>query len=405
MKLFTVEEAAGILGISADQVNALRERNKLPGVRVGSLWKFKEAEVQRYAADRGDDDSSLDLSDDAPSEGKSDVVLLSEVELGGSMPGSSSTIIGKSRKAAPPAKSDDLPSLDDVSDDFALVDMTIDESRTGSGSSIPLDLGSSASGSSVLQPGSSSSLRESGSELRLGSDILRSSSDSLNVEEEGIALTGGKGSSLDLSGSGFEDDDLVLGTGSDVSINPGESGISLSNPSDSGLSLESLELGSDDSGLTELRAEDTFDLTPHVDMGDDESSGSQVIALDSEASFDDSAATMLGEDFGSPMLEEEPQAHGMMPPVMVAPQMGMAGPQMGMGGPQMGAMPGMAAPTVQAGYSMLQVLSLMTCILVLGLTGWMLFDVTRNIWSWGEPYKINSWLMDTILGLLGRPPA
>jgi hypothetical protein len=163
-------------------------------------------------------------------------------------------------------------------------------------------------------------------------------------------------------------------------------------------------LGSDDSGLTELRAEDTFDLTPNIDMGDDESSGSQVIALDSEASFDDSAATMLGEDFGAAMLEEEPQAPGMMPPVMVAPQMGMGGPQMGMAGPQVGMMPGMVVPTVEAGYSMPQVLSLMLCILVLGLTGWMLFDVTRNIWSWGEPYAMNSWLMDTILSMLGRPP-
>ena len=119
----------------------------------------------------------------------------------------------------------------------------------------------------------------------------------------------GRGSSdIDLAGKGLEDDDLVLGgsgVGSDVSIG-GDSGISLVDPADSGFSLEtpinlgaaaeeSLELGEDDllppakrptpGDSGKLKTDDDFLLTPleeSVDTEDSES-GSQVIALDTEA--------------------------------------------------------------------------------------------------------------------------
>ena len=105
------------------------------------------------------------------------------------------------------------------------------------------------------------------------------------------------------------DDDFVLGgPGSDITISPGDSGISLVDPADSGLSLDApielrsasadpsfevSESGEDLGGATEfdsdevmeLKTSDEFLLTPMAPEGEEssEDSGSQVIAIDSES--------------------------------------------------------------------------------------------------------------------------
>lgn len=500
-KLFTLEEAAEILGIPAAELNALRESNKVAGVRVGSNWKFKPQEIERYAEERaggssvnfpGDDDSgAIDLSPPvSPADaGKSDVVLLSEFELGESNPGTSSTIIGKVRGVAPPdsdlqvggssigkkkesdvelvvnegtKKSDsdlklvpsgstgvmrDLAPPAGQDDDLDLVDLSIDETRSSSslggssvtGSSVLLG-GPEASGrsSNVLGPASPSALTggssvtgKSSGGIALGSDVidlgdelkLGSGASKSSASPSTGKLVKGSGSGVELGSGAFEDDDLVLGSlsGSDVTLNPSESGISLADPADSGLSLEEpLELGSE-SG-SELAPEDTFELTPMADAGDDDSSGSQVIALDSEAEFDDAAATMLGPDAGAPgMLEEVPTFDALGGGLEGATDFGAPGMMSGMGMPGMpgmapGMMPGMApgmmpgmgpgpmmgaGPTaIAAPYSLLNVISLFGCLLILTLTGIMMFDLVVHIWSWDSGYsRIGSGLMDGIVGL------
>jgi hypothetical protein len=204
----------------------------------------------------------------------------------------------------------------------------------------------------------------------------------------------GVDSALELGGSAFEDDDLVLGShGSDIS----DSGISLASAVDSGLSLEQpLELGTEaqaeeGSGTAgELMADDEFLLTPAVEMGEEEvdESGSQVIALDTEGEFDDSAATMLGEG-GVGMLEEDTlgAAPGMNPlagaAVMAAPTMATMQPVIAR----------------EAPYSVLNVISLGACAFFLLLTGMFMFDLMRNIWSWQGAYSVNSAIMDSIIGM------
>ena len=462
-KLYSLEEAAEILGITPDQLTQHRERNKLAGVRVGTNWKFKPQEVERFAHDLAGDDDEVGLADSdsgelvdlAPpdaggsSAGKSGVVLLSEATQGDSSASTSSTVIGKSprpggarqpdsdvklvkgdsdlqlKSAAKAAPLADAPL--EASDEFDMVDLTMDEERGGSG--VLLDLGAKPDDSSTNQKTMLGGSDVLGSLGPAGSSILMTGSDKAKSsgkgegsgskkggaragDDEGIALTDSKvrkaqDSGLNLGGSDFEDDDLVLGTltGSDVGINPSDSGISLTDPSDSGLSLEEpLELGTDDSGLVNITPDDTFELTPTMDSGEDDSSGSQVIALDSESSFDDAAATMLGsEDMGggATMLEEEPMAaDDFGGPAMGMPgmaPMGMAPGGMPMGAP--GMMPGPAAVTVETPYSVWNVLSLSACLLVLTLTGLMMFDLMRNIWSWDGPYAVNSSMMNMIVGL------
>ena len=48
-------------------------------------------------------------------------------------------------------------------------------------------------------------------------------------------------------------------------------------------------------------------------------------------------------------------------------------------------------------YSVWNVLSLVLCVVVLLVTGIMVLDLVRNMWSWNEPHGISSMLMDWIV--------
>ena len=146
------------------------------------------------------------------------------------------------------------------------------------------------------------------------------------------------GSSAIQLGDDQSDDEFVLdspGLGSDITRSPGDSGISLLDPSDSGLSLDVADqfgappaagesefelsgssgeaLGAatdfDSDEVMELKSGDDFLLTPLGSEAEEESedSGSQVIALDSEASFEETDASMFGSESESMsgMLEED----------------------------------------------------------------------------------------------------
>ncbi len=217
------------------------------------------------------------------------------------------------------------------------------------------------------------------------------------------------GSAIDLGGKGLEDDDLVLGgssPGSDVAIGA-DSGISLIDPADSGLSLEQpLGVGSGASLATadEVAAEDQpksdsdFLLTPLEDItdGDASESGSQVIALDTEADESSMAGVGAGDSMAS-MLDED---LGGQP----AFDLGMGGA----GSPLSGAQPGglvegtaamqPGAVSVEAPYTSWQIAGLAACVVLLMLCGMMMYDLLRHMWSWGTPYTINSWLMDLFVG-------
>ena len=49
-KLIQLAEAAELLGVSPEKLTELRSQNKIFGYRDGSTWKFKESELERYAA-------------------------------------------------------------------------------------------------------------------------------------------------------------------------------------------------------------------------------------------------------------------------------------------------------------------------------------------------------------------
>lgn len=473
-KLVPLEEAAKTLGVSPDDLNSMRENRDIYGYRDGATWKFKPEDIERLKlelAERGAkpaaDSSSLPVDlGDSDSDGD-EIVLLSEIELGGSNASTSSTVIGPPGKGQSPEDSDIRLTIGSgvqlIGPGSSTVigkekapggSSVLSSSRHDSGSDVlPVDLDSespielSAEGSDKKQ-GSGSDLtlvtqESAGEGIDTGSDLTLVTDGSSKAIDSGSDLTLGAaedpgvfrlqdaktGSSVKLKDAGSVLDVPGTGTGSDITITPGDSGINLIDPSDSGLSLEEpLELSaaddddssfdlsssssdSSDSGtlndsaefdsdaVMELQGEDDFLLTPLEESVDDESqdSGSQVIALDSDSDFDDASAALGGPPAATAMLEADDMGMGaaLGAPVDVGAGLAIA--------PSLAAAPGamMMAPVREAQYTWVNVTFLSLCVLLLTLTGMMMFDLMRNMWSWDGHYAATSPLMDMILSMFG----
>jgi hypothetical protein len=53
----------------------------------------------------------------------------------------------------------------------------------------------------------------------------------------------------------------------------------------------------------------------------------------------------------------------------------------------------------ETSFSTWNIVGLACCTLLLAISGMMMIDLLRNIWSWSEPYSLNSSLIDGVLGL------
>jgi hypothetical protein len=421
-KLIDAEQAARILGMTADQVSELRERRELFGKRDGNVWKFNQDDIEQYKRDMAEESGSGSDSGeltDAPAELGDDLdsILLSENELGDSPDSTTSTIIGKNKSPGSDIKlAGDESADEDVVASGSDVELKLDDS---SASGLKLVAGGEAedkveeiedldlaidepsdsamavddddmklSGDSGLDLAGDSGLKMAGdSDLSLGGD----------TKDKGAESSGLGGSSLDLAPA--DDEDMVLGgSDSDITSGGGDSGIGLTQPSDIGMSLDSgvglaaggsgkddmLELGDEDvmgrgdDDAAELQADDEFLLTPASEGGMEESdSGSQVIALDTDA--DEFAVAGIGKSTSAALVEEAAVAPAPEPVETLAPASSM--------------------PDVR--FSMANILALSACVLALALCGMMMFDLVRNMWSWSQPYPVTSSLMEGLMKWFG----
>src|SRR5690606_25659877 len=141
----------------------------------------------------------------------------------------------------------------------------------------------------------------------------------------------------------------------------------------------------DPDAATQLKSDVDFDLTPVAGAIDDESdSGSQVIALDTEA-LDADAPTQLGmglspvpfgAEEGEAIITEEAVDAGFGAPALVAEPGVVPGAQ------QQPTFPVQELP--EAPYSVWQVGSLAIVALMIAFTGILMIDVVRNIWSFDQ---------------------
>jgi excisionase family DNA binding protein len=377
-----------------------------------------------------DEDSSdaLALDPDDTIDIYSDSILLSDAELGESTGRPPSTIIGKGEldldadldlsapSGAGPSSDVKLAASSDIVSGGG-VDVGLDlESASGDFAGLEeLEVDLEAESSRILAPEDVAKVKTAAAAAAqkaqpappAESDLELAPSDSSpGVSGSELSLGGSMGGGTGLTGlSALEleedDDDQVLGEGSDVTLSGESSGINIISPSDSGLALDeiksdlsgsspigsSLDLGGsaieevtvDPAGISALglglgsQVGGDFQLTPLGEGAEEEEErdSSQVIALDE---LSEEAGTPLGGVGDSGMLVESFD-------VGLAPGVAPAG----------------VLSAVETPFSVFNVAGLSLCVVLLGLSGMMVYDLLRNIWSWEGEHSLTSSLLESVL--------
>ncbi len=399
--LIPLEQAAQMLGMSVDRLNELRSNKKVFGYRDGKSWKFKLEELKRLADDleisigqtgaagKKNDSGDFQLSDSSAGDAllldDSDDLVLDD---------SADSIELKRPKSGGSAKKltdddDDLLSFGDSS-----IDLAAESSKKLKAGAAELDDKASSSTGKLLAGGNSDD------DLLLIDDSIESGSGNESVE---------------LS-SDYDDSDLVLeDSDSSAELNlskpvkgkgNGKGKVNLS-ASESGVSLsdDALELGGSDVDEFQLMAdedndiislsdsadldaatlmqEDDFNLTPMEPGDGDESSGSQVIALeDSDLFAEESAETMLGQqafdNTGATTAEPDFQQN-------FSPTTG----------------PAPVAGVVEVPFTMWQVFGLAASFIPLAIGGMVAYDLARNLWM-PKDQVVSSGPLQFFLWLVGQ---
>jgi hypothetical protein len=303
-------------------------------------------------------DSDIDLGAEVMAgAGESDLLLAGASDVG---PGDTGKLDAKAKKSDLEFATDDLEVS--MADSGSALDLGDDDELVLEGESALDDIALAGdSGINLAKPS------DSGIDLAM-------------AEESGIKVAGDSGFML-------EDEDALQ-------LEGGSSSDNLALPEESAVSLDA-DLADPDAA-TQLKSDEDFDLTPVEGAVDDESdSGSQVIALDTEA-LDADAPTQLGGLALGPVdmepvesvITEEP-AEGFAPGVHPGAAAVAQQPQF----------PVQELP--ETPYSIWQVGSLAIVALMLMFTGILMIDVMRNIWSFDQPYGLSTSIMNSIVEALG----
>jgi len=414
-KLIELKEAAAQLGISPEKLQDMREAGEIHGYKDGANWKFKPAEIERVAQEMGspaeddlsfsdsaalseDDFSNLLDMDDSASGGdeldNSSILISDEPAQAGH--DSSSTVIGKedaNQKGAVKEESD-LKLADEPT-----------EGGEGGKEAAKSQGASDADEEAELRLADS---KEMDDELSLSDDL---ESDDLDFESD-ASLAMDDDSDLELAADS-EDDNMVLADSEsaegDLAIGSEDSGIGVDKPSDSGISLETdssaaLELPEDEDMIalddemiaspddaTQLQQDEEFLLSPSDEMLGDESSdsGSQVIALDDSSAFDSDSQVESAEAEEPMLVPDEGDDLG----VQLEPIEGAAAVA--------GTLPAAGAEAPEADYSAWNIMALVFVVILLSVTGMLMADVVRNMWTWNGDVSATSGLASSIVEALG----
>ena len=399
-KLIPLEEAASMLGLTAEQLSDLRQKNEIFGTRVGSSWKFKMEEIERVAGDLGVEvvtgdgglEDSADLSSDHELIASDDDIALAEDDDGeidlaaDPLVGGSSVLSGDSKK------------------------------EKGSGTASHILSGEEADAG---QSPSDTGKMVDNDDLLLAEDELFAE-DELMLEEDSDEISLGPDSDM---GSDFDDSsDAVIGDDSsaEIQLDSADSGINLS-PTDSGLSLDEapLDMAGSDIDQLELPEDDEvialedpdlddssedagdFMLTPIAgdEMDEDSSEGSQVIALEDSEIYDSSGSSSAIVDSDMEFEDAEPlvadgdsfeadfEEAGFDDAAAMAPA---------------DAQVAMAPVAPEAPYSFWNILSLGLVLTFLMFGGLIAFDVSRHIWNYDKPSgTVSTFVMDPMIDMIG----
>ena len=444
---YDLEKAAEILKLTTAEVNLRREKGEIKGYRDGSSWKFEREAIDNYYRTLTQKKPTSPFSPFGSSGDEEDLLSSEdEQDLPTMMADSASFAqFGDGILSLHDGKADHVGAVANANLDDGLelvTDENVDE-LVLSDAPVPPRV------QKPEQPIEIFAIQGENGVPTLGGD----SGSGLNLgDDSGISLIGGSGSGVDLAGSDriFDDDDVVIG-GSSSGLNlGGDSGISLLDAAaESGFSLGAaaggsdaiLELAPDDDILalideevdpdtaTVFGAEDDFQLQAEDDLflTDDSESSSQVIAIEGDLaddldnfdfgndlgeatvtpeigdddlfSTDDATADLGSIDFAE-VASEPASPFGDMGAFGDA---GIADDPVGVFGTATPEPAAVAAPVAVAGSNLpkftgLSVTALFIMVLIMAVGGSLMFELLRCIWSWTEPFTINS----SILGLFGK---
>jgi excisionase family DNA binding protein len=359
---YNLEKVAEVLSVPTAEVNRLREQGKLRGFRDGSTWRFQKGEVHSYLAESIKARSGAN-GGNSPGD--------SDFELDGSASSSSFDVLME--EAALPDDSD-LVSVSPTrpSSDLDLAALDQDDE---------LSLAEETQISSLVVP-------------KKAKPAVEPSSIIVQDDEDSSALLLAPAGEIDV----LEDEASVLEAGSSPQLGlAGDSGFDV------------LVAGEEDEGILLVDEEKTeavgfvaqeFELEPSPSMldGDDSESSSQVIAIDAFAEVgqeadpfgrqDDAFDAFTGFDSD---IHQAPAATTSSDPFgtgdALATPIAVVSP------------PKAAAPAEE--YSTGMLIALVAAVFVMLFPGMMLIDNMTHMWSWNEPFILNSILMDTISGLFG----
>lgn len=452
----SLDEAAKLLNMTPETLVELRSRGEIFGFRDGSSWKFKTDEIERVLQERSGDvldedagGSSILLSErsglsglsgksgaglSGTDSGKSDLSLEPSEEDSGALQlgsdvtlvpdpssGSGVRLVNRASQTPPLGgfAEDDDELLGLADDDSGEMEIDASSLSLGPGSDLELSVEPTAnsSGNKKQSPSRDDSDVLAGSDLRLQTSDLGGTPDLVSSDDSdsSIELDGG----LELSS---QDDDLVLGSNSDLGLSA-DSGINLMSPSDSGLSLEDepldlagtgisgLDLGSEGSGSDvggsdpksgvgsgisgiDFAAAEDFQLSPSGGIEVEEDSGSQVIEIEDSTEMGD---PLSGGRSSNPFGDTEDASEGGSFTDGDGDAFGV--PTGGAVGAVSGAYRGLPEVPL-AGW---QVATLLCIVIFMGMSGILITDIVRNMWSWnGESnISVSSWFTKMIVDSLG----
>lgn len=457
-----LDEAAKLLGVKTDELVEMISRGDIFGYRDGQSWKFKPTEIERVKMELAGD-----LFDEDP-EGSSLLVSESNVSGGSSKSG---LTIGKSEEssedsdlridAEDSAAASDVALVADPNSGSGVRLVNRNDANEGSDSislgdsdqdiqlSSDLDLNLAEESGLDLAPEEDAmpdlELKDpsgTSSDIDIGDDLKLLSEDGsndpsdiplsdLNIVQDSDVLAGSDvapgsdaspllgGGDLDAGSSGGleldddlaadDEDEIVLGSGSDLAL-AADSGLNLMSPSESGLSLEDEPLdlaasgisgldlageGSDvenespsasaSGSLVDFQQDEEFQLTPSGGIEAEDDSGSQIIELEDSAEFVDEGEVALDDasefedDFGDEGFgDADEAAEGAVAGAAVA-----------------------ASPEVPfKGWELVTILVVLTCLCFSGV---ILTDIVRNMWAWtdGSQSDLTSGFTQMILSSLG----
>ena len=453
VEYYNLEKTAEMLKMTPAEIHRLREQGKLRGLRDGHDWKFVKDQVDQYLLEVIKGSQSVGSS---PFEIQEDLLTSDDENLDPILADSAAfdALVDKSlvsdglvpNGAAPTGFSPDDEMTMVANDNFNIEGLILDDGTQEI--------------FAVQEPKTESKSVEE--PLNVADDLQLSdgSIEIFGIQQNGsdINLTGDSGISLIKKGSSgtidlSQDDDLVLGGssgigGSDINL-AGDSGISLIDAaaeSDFAISeaLDGsdaiLELTPDDDILalmdddvdadtaTVLGTENDFQLTINLekDVDDDSESSSQVIAIEDDLLFSDmetedvsvsesieiddafadldsnesqdSAALGLG-DFGSGFDASE---FSPIDDSAVASPFGSAsGIEDSTIPTQSATSTPLSVGSTEPFFTGASVSGLAAVFFLLFFAGTLIFDLIRNMWSWQEPFVINSAIMNALKGILG----